>query len=57
MRAVGEGSSFYTNFIFLDHPFEGYTALEETDDQGIYTDDQNTLEFDKYQLFYQKNYN
>jgi spermidine synthase len=57
MRAVHNWADLYDNFIFLDHPFEGYPALEKMDDHGIYTDDQNTLEFDKYQLFYQKKYN
>jgi spermidine synthase len=51
------GRGYYDNFILRNNPSLDYTKITTTDDLSLYTDDQNTLEFDKYTLFYQRKYN
>lgn len=53
----GIGISFYDNFIYINHPSQNYIELNTYPYIWLYSDNQNTLEIDKYNLFYTQHLN
>jgi spermidine synthase len=47
----------FDNFIVANQAFSGFTLASLPTSSDFYTDDQNTLEIDKYRLFYRSGYN
>jgi len=46
------GDGYYDNYIAINTPTSGYTGYVRYPGYDIYVDDKNTLEKDKYDLFY-----
>jgi spermidine synthase len=52
-----QNNNYFDNFVVLNRWIEGYTHVQTTEWLWIYTDNLNTLEKDKYTLFYSQKTN